>query len=114
MRLYNNVVLTVIDTCLIVLVYSAYYGQRQVYVQGGKISVEGRVSILGPVTVQGKVAIDKPIKAKADSATKSCPSGENRPSSPVVPRRRQRRRSRKSALERTRTARKRLRAGTTR
>ena len=75
MQLYNNVVLTVIATCLIVLIYSAYYGQWQVYVQGGKISVEGRVSILGPVTVQGKVAIDKPIKAKAkakdDSATKS-------------------------------------------
>ena len=71
MQLYNNVVLTVIAACLIVLIYSANYGQRQVYVQGGKISVEGRVSILGPVKVQGKVAIDKSIKAKADSATKN-------------------------------------------
>jgi len=73
MQLYNNVVLTIIATCLIVLIYSAYNSQWQVYVQGGKISVEGRVSVLGPVTVQEKVAIDKPIKAKAkaDSATKS-------------------------------------------
>ncbi len=70
MQLYNNVVLTVIAACLIVLIYSANYGQRQVYVQGGKISVEGRVSILGPVKVQGKVAIDKPIKAKNDSVIK--------------------------------------------
>ena len=75
MQLYNNVVLTIIATCLIVLIYSAYNSQWQVYVKGGKISVEGRVSVLGPVTVQEKVAIDKPIKAKAkakaDSATKS-------------------------------------------
>jgi hypothetical protein len=71
MQLYNNVVLTVIAACLIALIYSAFYGQTQVYVQGGKISVEGRVSILDTVTVQGKVAIDKPIKAKDDSATKS-------------------------------------------
>ena len=48
MQLYNNVVLTVIAACLIVLIYSAYYGQWQVYVQGGKISVEGRDARLGP------------------------------------------------------------------
>ena len=66
MPLYTNVVLTVIAACLIVLIYSAYYGQTQVYVHGGKISVEGRVSILDPVTVQGKVAIDEPIKVKDD------------------------------------------------
>ena len=73
MQLYNNVVLTIIATCLIVLIYSAYNSQWQVYVQGGKISVEGRVSVLGPVTVQEKVAIDMQgkAKAKADSATKS-------------------------------------------
>jgi len=70
MHLYNNVVLTVIAACLIMLIYSAYYGQWQVYVQGGKISVEGKVSILGPVTVKEKVAIDKPIKAKDESWTK--------------------------------------------
>jgi hypothetical protein len=68
MQLYNNVVLTIIATCLIVLIYSAYNSQWQVYVQGGKISVEGRVSILGPVTVQGKVAIDEPIKAREGRA----------------------------------------------
>jgi hypothetical protein len=49
MPLYTNVVLTVIAACLIVLIYSAYYGQWQVYVQGGKISVEGRDARLGPV-----------------------------------------------------------------
>ena len=70
MHLYNNVVLTVIAACLIMLIYSAYYGQWQVYVQGGKISVEGKVSIPGPGKVKGKVAIDKPIKAKDDSVTK--------------------------------------------
>ncbi len=71
MPLYTNVVLTVIAACLIALTYSAHYGQTQVYVHGGKISIEGRVSILDPVTVQGKVAIDKPIKAKDDSVTKT-------------------------------------------
>ncbi len=29
MQLYNNVVLTVIAACLIMLIYSAYYGQWQ-------------------------------------------------------------------------------------
>ena len=64
MQLYTNVVLTVIAACLIELTYSAHYGQTQVYVHGGKISVEGKVSILDTVTVQGKVAIDELIKAK--------------------------------------------------